>query len=234
VADPVRTLRLAHRGDARHVPENTTAAFLAALAIPACDGLEFDVRLSADGVPVIYHDPTLERVHGRPERVDALPAAALTELGIPTLAELVTAVGRGPFLDVELKVDAGPVVVEVLAAGRGSGLANAVVSSFTPAALERVRRLAPLWPRWLNSDTLGAATVADALALGCRGVAVQWRALDRRSVGLAQAAGLEVASYTVRSRPTFDRLARLGIVAVCVEGAALDGRSIPAVRRTVS
>jgi glycerophosphoryl diester phosphodiesterase len=234
VADPVRTLRLAHRGDARHAPENTIAAFLAALAIRGCDGLEFDVRLSADGVPVIYHDPTLERVHGRPERIDALTAAVLADLGIPTLAEVLTAVGRGPYLDVELKVDPGPVAVEVLAAGRGSGLANAVVSSFTPAALERVRRLAPTWPRWLNSDILGPATVADALTLGCRGVAVQWRALDRRSVGLAQAAGLEVASYTVRRRPTFARLARLGIVAACVEGGALDGEPTPGLRPTVS
>ena len=234
MADLSRTLRLAHRGDARRAPENTIAAFLAALAIPACDGLEFDVRLSADGVPVIYHDATLERVHGRPERVDAMRAAALAELGIPTLAELLTAVGRGPFLDVELKVDGGPVVVEILAAGRGSGLANAVVSSFTPAALERVQRLAPTWPRWLNSDTLDATTVADARALGCRGVAVRWRALDRRSVGVAQAAGLEVASYTVRRRPTFDRLARLGVVAVCVEAAALDGQPRPSTHRTVS
>jgi glycerophosphoryl diester phosphodiesterase len=158
----------------------------------------------------------------------------LADLGIPTLAEVLTAVGRGPYLDVELKVDPGPVAVEVLAAGRGSGLANAVVSSFTPAALERVRRLAPTWPRWLNSDILGPATVADALTLGCRGVAVQWRALDRRSVGLAQAAGLEVASYTVRRRPTFARLARLGIVAACVEGGALDGEPTPGLRPTVS
>jgi hypothetical protein len=54
-------------------------------------------------------------------------------------------------------------------------------------------------------------------------VAVQWRALDAGSVGRAQAAGLEVASYTVRRRPTFDRLARIGVVAVCVEAGALDG-----------
>jgi glycerophosphoryl diester phosphodiesterase len=54
-------------------------------------------------------------------------------------------------------------------------------------------------------------------------VAIQWRALDATSVSRAQAAGLEVASYTVRRRATFDRLARLGVVAVCVEAAALDG-----------
>lgn len=220
---PVRTLRLAHRGDARHAPENTVAAFVAALGLPACDGLEFDVRSSADGVPVICHDETLERVFGRPERVDSLTAQALGDLGVPALADVLGTVGRRPFLDVELKVDPGSVAVEVLAAGRGPGLTRAVVSSFHPAALERVAHLAPRWPRWLNCEALDAGTVADALALGCRGVAVEWRAIDPGSVRRAQAAGLDVASWTVHRRPTFDRLARLGVVAVCVEGRALDG-----------
>ena len=123
-----RTLRLAHRGDWRAAPENTLAAFAAALAVPACDGLEFDVRVSADGVPVICHDATLARTHGRSERVDALTADALETLGVPTLADVLLTAGRGPFLDVELKGDPGPRIVEVLAGGRGPGLSNAVVS----------------------------------------------------------------------------------------------------------
>lgn len=220
---PIGTLRLAHRGDWRRAPENTVAAFLAALAIPACDGLEFDVRLSADGVPVVCHDETLERVQGRPERVDTLTAGALGDLGVPTLADVIARVGRRAFLDVELKGDPGPAVVEVLAAGRGPTLARAVVSSFEPAAMERVAKLASTWPRWLNREALDGATIGDALALGCRGVAVAWPALDPASVRAAQAVGLEVAAWTVRRRPTFDRLARLGIVAICVEGPALDG-----------
>jgi glycerophosphoryl diester phosphodiesterase len=57
-----RTLRLAHRGDHRHEPENTIAAFVAALAVSGCDGLEVDVRLSRDGVPVVIHDESLARV----------------------------------------------------------------------------------------------------------------------------------------------------------------------------
>jgi glycerophosphoryl diester phosphodiesterase len=223
VPEPVRTLRLAHRGDWRHAPENTIGAFAAALEVPACDGLEFDVRLSADGVPVICHDETLERVQGVSERVDALTARSLAAFGIPTLAEVLATVGRRPFLDVELKVDAGASLVGILAAGRGPGLSRAVVSSFHREALERVVHQAPSWPRWLNSSTLDASTIADALALGCRGVSVQWRAIDPGSFGRARAAGLEVASWTVRRRPTFDRLARLGVVAVCVEGRALDG-----------
>ncbi len=218
-----RPLRLAHRGDWRHARENTLAAFRAALAVPACDGLEFDVRVAADGVPVVCHDATLERVQGRPERVGALDAAALARVDVPSLAETLTAAGRHAFLDVELKEDPGLALIEVLAAGRGPGLSNAVVSSFLPAALEGVAHRAPAWPRWLNSRRLDGSTIADARALGCRGVAIEWRALDEDSVGAARAAGLEVAAWTVRRRATFDRLARLGVIAICAEAAALDG-----------
>ena len=218
-----KTLRLAHRGDWRDAPENSLAAFTAALAVPACDGLELDVRAASDGVTVINHDATLARVHGRPERIDAMTAAALGALGVPTLAEVLITVGRRVFLDVELKGDPGPAVVGVLAAGRGPALEHAVVSSFERAALERVARLAPAWPRWLNASWLDAATLATARDLGCRAVALDWRAIDERAMDVARAAGLEVAAYTVRRRTTFDRLARLGVVAICAEAAALDG-----------
>src|SRR6187397_853874 len=171
-----RTLRLAHRGDWRHAPENSIAAFTAALAIPACDGIEFDVRASADGVPVICHDATLERTHRRADRVDGLSAAALEALAVPTLAEVLAVAGRRPFLDVELKEDLGKGVVELLAGARGPSLSNAVVSSFEVAALERIGHLATAWPRWLNSHTLGSFEIDTASRLGCWGVAVQWRA----------------------------------------------------------
>lgn len=220
---PVGTLRLAHRGDWRRAPENTIEAFRAALAIPACDGLEFDVRVAADGVPVVCHDATLDRVQGRPERVDALRSDALADLGVPTLEDVLRAAGRRAFLDVELKDDPGPAAVEVLAAGRGPELHNAVVSSFDRGALAGVAHRAPGWPRWLNSSILDRGVIDSALALGCQGVSVDWRALDLDSLALARTAGLEVAAWTVRRLATFDRLARLGVVAVCVEGAALDG-----------
>jgi len=220
---PARTLRLAHRGDWRHAPENSLAALLAAVAVPGCDGLEFDVRRSSDGTPVLAHDETLERVHGRPDRVDAMTVAALEAVGIAILADVLAAVPRRAFLDVELKGEHDRTVVEVLASGRGADLRNAVVSSFEPDTLERIGGLAPLWPRWLNAETLDAPVIAEALELGCRGVAVEWQSIDAGTMGLARAAGLEVVAWTVRRRATFDRLTRLGVAAACVEAAALDG-----------
>ena len=216
-------LRLAHRGDWRRAPENTIAAFLTALDVPGCDGLEFDVRAAAGGVPVVIHDETLDRVHGVAGRVASLTPDELAAHGVPTLEEVLAAVPRRAFLDVELKGDPGRGAVDVLTAGRGPGLERAVVSSFMPATLERVGRLAPSWPRWLNTRDLEPATIESAVALECRGIAAQWRAIDPRSAGRVREAGLDLAAWTVRRRPTYARLERLGVIAICAEAAALDG-----------
>ncbi|MDH4143174.1 MAG: glycerophosphodiester phosphodiesterase family protein, partial [Chloroflexota bacterium] len=85
MASTYRPLRLAHRGDWRRAPENTIEALQAAFDVAACDGVEIDVQLSADGVPILLHDDTLQRVQGRPERPAELSAAVLGDLGVPTL-----------------------------------------------------------------------------------------------------------------------------------------------------
>jgi glycerophosphoryl diester phosphodiesterase len=216
-------LRLAHRGDWRHAPENTLAALQAALAVPGCDGVEFDVRLSADGVPVLYHDETLQRVHGRPERVDAVGARELEDIGVPSLADALHAIPHRATVDVDLKGLHDRTVVEVLASGRGPGLVSAVVSSFEPVTLERVGGLAPAWPRWLNTWNLSDATIRQAVELGCQAISVDFHAIDHGSLAAARTAGLDVAAWTVRRRTTYGRLQRLGVVAACVEAAALDG-----------
>ena len=221
--NPRRSLRLAHRGDGRRATENTIPAFLAALRVPGCDGLEFDVRAARGGVAVCYHDETLARVHGVDRRVEEMTVDELEALGIPTLADALAAVPRRAFLDVELKGDPGRGAFEALVGGRGPALERAVISSFEPATLARIGGLAPTWPRWLNAHDAAAATVAKATELGCRGLSVEWHALDRAAIARVHAAGLDLATWTVRRRPTYARLARLGAVAICVEAAALDG-----------
>ncbi len=215
-------LRLAHRGDHRRFPENTLAAFRAALAVPGCDGLEFDVRASADGIPVVIHDETLRRVQGLPDRIHDLRAEALARLGVPTLDAVMAQVPGWAFLDVELKEDVAPVVVDALRAARGPDFAGVAVSSFDANVLVHVAAAAPSLARWLNAGELGRETIDLAARLRCRAVCVAWSAIDRRGVDAARAAGLDVAAWTVLRRPTFNRLARLGVVAVCVEGGALD------------
>lgn len=77
----MRTLVVAHRGAAAEAPENTIAAFELALELGA-NALELDVRRSRDGVPVVIHDPTLERTTERRGRVGELAAAALGEIRV--------------------------------------------------------------------------------------------------------------------------------------------------------
>lgn len=228
VASPGRrALRLAHRGDWRAAPENSLAALLAATRLPGIDGLEFDVRAARDGVPVVIHDADLRRVQGVAEAVRRLSAGELARHGVPALGEVLEALPRQAFLDVELKEDVGEAVVPLLAGARGRLPRRAVVSSFDPRALRTVARLAPAWPRWLNSAALDETAVAGALRLGCRGIAVEWHAIDARSAALVAAAGLELAAWTVRREATVRRLDRLGVAAICVEGPTLAGAVAP-------
>ena len=61
-------LFIAHRGASMHAPENTLTAFKKALEMGA-DAIEFDVRRTYDGIPVIVHDEDLRRVAGISRRV---------------------------------------------------------------------------------------------------------------------------------------------------------------------
>jgi glycerophosphoryl diester phosphodiesterase len=223
------TLRLAHRGDWRVAPENSLAAMEAALRIPGCDGLEFDVRSSFDNVAVLLHDESLARVQRVPVTCSTLTAAQLAEHGVPSLGEVLRAIGCDPFLDVELKEPASG-AVDALELERGrveedgrSVLRNAVLSSFDAPILAWLAALRPAWVRWLNAYDLSPATMELATSLGCAAVSVSWQAVDEPGLARAAAAGLEVAAYTVRDPAEYKRLMDLGVTAVCVEAAALDG-----------
>jgi glycerophosphoryl diester phosphodiesterase len=203
----------------------------AALRVPGCDGVEFDIRFSRDGVPVLLHDATLERVQGIPAAVMGLTAAELGRVGVPSLESVLAAVGREPFLDIELKALPNAAFLSVLAGARGTGSGSAIrdgihraaISSFDPEALAWVAARRPGWTRWLNAVELGVDTIDRARDLGCVAVAVLAREIDARGMTRARAAGLEVVAWTVRRRDTYDRLRRLGVLAMCVEGPALVG-----------
>jgi glycerophosphoryl diester phosphodiesterase len=223
-----RALRLAHRGDWRVAPENTLAALEAAMRVPGCDGVEFDVRLSRDGVPVLLHDDTLGRVQHVRERVDRLTADELAAHDVPRLAEVLQAL-PGAWMDVELKgEDHADATADVLRSARGDAPDDAVITSFDPPALVAMRDRLPGWGRWLNADELDPGTLSLAVGLDCRGVSVLWGGITPASMARAREAGLEVAAWTVRRTPTFDRMGRLGVVACCVEGAALGAVPGPA------
>src|SRR6188472_1201192 len=116
--DPERRPVVGHRGNAAHAPENTMESFRQALAAGA-ECVELDVRLSADGVPVVMHDPTLDRTTDSTGAVASLSAEQLRAadagarftrdggrtfpyrgkgLRIPTLEEVLTELAQVPLL----------------------------------------------------------------------------------------------------------------------------------------
>jgi glycerophosphoryl diester phosphodiesterase len=137
-ANPKQPLIIAHRGSSSVAPENTLAAFARAIADGA-DGIEFDVQLARDGVPVVIHDANLRRTANRRDTINNLTSKELASIDvgswfnrkyprrakpayanehIPTLEQvfsLVTSNARLDFLCyVELKVDQRDTAYECL------------------------------------------------------------------------------------------------------------------------
>ena len=217
-----RILRLAHRGDHRTEIENTIPALVAGCALPGIDGVEFDVRVTSDAEPILLHDPDLRRTFGAHLVAVETPAAALTAAGAPHLVDALAAVPPDAFLDIELKATPSAATYDAIRRARGSDLHRAVVSSFDVSILAEVHAREPTWALWLNKVVLNRFSIAAAFAVGVQGVATRFRSVTAGSVASARAAGLSVAAWTVTERPLRDRLERLEIAAVVVEGDALE------------
>lgn len=197
-------LLIAHRGASADAPENTLAAFQ--LAIDQCaDGLECDIRMSADGVPVINHDESLERTHNRPIRIADTTAAELSAYNVPTLAETLALV-RGQFrlINLELKEPIPPDALSAAIGGDGAGI---VLSSFMADVIEATRTALPLLPFWFLTLQGTNVAIAQAKELGCVGIHVWHRTATPRFIAHAGRAGFPVYVWTL------DDLRRAGILA---------------------
>ena len=145
--------QFAHRGlhdSSKGIPENTLAAY--SRAVEKGFGIELDVRLTADGVPVIMHDPNTKRMTGADLKISETRLAALntlriggTDQHIPTLAEALSLVkGQVPLI-VELKIDRnnfdalGTKVFELLDNYKG----DYMIECFDPRMLSWVRHNRP-------------------------------------------------------------------------------------------
>lgn len=160
-----RILNFAHRGARMAAPENTLEACTLAADLGA-DGIELDVQLSADGVPVVMHNFTVDETTDGSGKVADMPLAALKELDagshfspefasarVPTLDEVFQAVGERMLINVELKTistDAAShqalVDAVVWAIQHFDLIARVIISSFNPLALRTVKKSAPDLP----------------------------------------------------------------------------------------
>ena len=188
----------AHRGASIAAPENTIEAYEAAREQGA-DGVELDVRRSADGSLVLVHDPTLpdgRSVAGTP--ADELPSS------VPTL-EAALDVLVGLVVNIEIKNEAGEpdfdpgdwvvdrVAVEI--ARRGTP-ARWLVSSFRPETVERSRKALPGVRTALLTYGAGATTIAQVAAAGHAAIHPWVDRVDETTVRRAHALGLAVNVWT--------------------------------------
>ena len=159
----MKTLNFGHRGASAYAPENTLAAFNLAFDMGA-DGVELDVSLTKDRVPVIIHDDRVDRTTDGRGAVRDLTLAEIKRLDagakfdakfrgekIPTLAEVLSTAGKRGIVNIELKSGTlSNVGLEVVAIARvieETGAADRViVSSFNHFALHRMHALIPRVP----------------------------------------------------------------------------------------
>ena len=221
-------IAVGHRGAAAYAPENTVASFDEAVRLGA-RAVEFDLRLTADGVPVVLHDDTLERTtNGRGPvsgwewndllRVDAGSWMHYRFAGtrIPSLDEALLAIGPWARPVIELKV---PIPAKLLlAAIRKYDLENeALIISFEPTWLEAVRResrdlaLGVLAEQWSN-DLPSIAEQVGAEVLG-----LHTEIIGTSQVAAAEAKRLEVWAFTANDVGMVAACAAMGVTGIITD-----------------
>lgn len=183
---------IAHRGYAKHYPENTLVALEAALRAGACY-IEFDVQLTADGVPVVCHDATLQRTAGIDQRLLSMTAEQLkdvyvnetarlgdkfSDIAIPTLVEVVALLKKWPHATafVEMKEESLKAfgienVVKAILKVLDPALDQCVLISFDRLAVRCARAMQQVRVGWVmhqwDAATRGVATALAPNYLFC-------------------------------------------------------------------
>ena len=189
-------LVFAHRGASATHPENTVAAFRAAVAAGA-DGIELDVWAHPDGRLLVHHD---EHPEGP----------------VPTLDEALAACGD-LIVNVEVK-RAPPAVVAAALRGRGE---QVLVSSFDAVTVAEVRRLDPTLPTaLLTMRPVTARTIARSVAAGHAALHPHHLSVTARLVIRCHRAGLAVNTWTVDDPGRLRQLAAWGVDGVCCNDPA--------------
>ncbi|MBW3605210.1 MAG: glycerophosphodiester phosphodiesterase [Actinobacteria bacterium] len=220
-------LAIAHRGGSVNGTENTIASFGRAVEL-GYRYLETDVRVTADGELVVFHDGTVERVAGVEGRVQDLTWRELSELRIggrepvPRLVEVLKTFPDARLL-IDPKCDAA--VDPLIGCLRDhDALDRVCVGSFSDRRLARMRAAfgsaicTSMGPRELLALRLAAWRWAPGSAVptapACVQMPVRYGPIvfaEPRCIAYAQARGLQVHVWTVNDRPTMQRLLDLGV-----------------------
>jgi glycerophosphoryl diester phosphodiesterase len=207
-----RPLLLGHRGAraVRSIPENTPESFDRALA-DGCDGFEFDVRLSADGVAVICHDP-------RFREADIAKARAAQVPELPRLQDILSRYGQSAFLDIELKV-AGLEKITLELLRRHPPERGFVVSSFLPEVLVSLRDRDENAPLGLICETRDELRRWNGLPVEY--VIPHYKLATASLVDELTGAGKKVIVWTVNDRKAVVRFRDLGVEGIISDETGL-------------
>jgi glycerophosphoryl diester phosphodiesterase len=234
MSDTPRPLISAHRGGRAEAPENTVAAFRYAAALGA-PGAECDVHLSADGVPVVIHDDSVDRTTNGTGEIRDLTAAELSRLdarsghtdwpepsGVPTLAEVLHVTQAIDYLEVEIKADEPSRIAELVPLAIDEidrvGMREKVrFISFDPDIITLCKRLAPDMMLSLITHQTTAAEIRQALELGCDGIAGWVDTATEGFVAAAHERGLRVTIWTVNEDADFDNMVAWGVDVVTTD-----------------
>ncbi|HLO77037.1 MAG TPA: glycerophosphodiester phosphodiesterase family protein [Magnetospirillum sp.] len=215
---------IGHRGACAHAPENTLASFAKAAEL-GCAMVEFDVRLTADGVPVVFHDDTVDRCTNGRGRVGGMTLDQLKRLDagagetVPTLAEVLGLCRqRGMAVNIEIKPDRGTgaaTAQAALAVARaGWDGPPPLISSFDAQALAAAREVMPAWPRSLLVERVPARWPQLIRHFECVALAAHHRTLPAGLVAEITRAGVAVLAYTVNRPGRARRLWGRGVATV--------------------
>jgi glycerophosphoryl diester phosphodiesterase len=216
---------IGHRGARAHAPENTLAGFREAARL-GCTWIEFDVRLTGDGVPVICHDSRLRRTtdgHGIVSRLPLKMVQAYDAGGgepVPTLDDaLVLAGDLNLGVNIEIKADRGLAAATAAAVadsiGRlGDRPAGILVSSFAIEALAAFRPMRPDIPMGLLLGRLRGDWRKLAESLDCATINLNEHRLTAERAARITDSGYPLLAYTVNDPSRAQTLYAWGVTSV--------------------
>lgn len=223
-------LWIAHRGAGKLAPENTLAAFRLG-ARHGFRAFECDVKLSADRVPFLLHDATLERTTSGTGIGSGLAWQNLSQLDagswhsptfagepLPALTAIAAFIQQHGFaLNIEIKptpgdeVETGRLVAAEAARLWAGQAVPPLLSSFCPDALAAAAEAAPRLQRALLLDSLRDTWFDETRALGCVAVVTHFRLMTVELISTLHEADLRALVYTVNDAREVERLIALGI-----------------------